>query len=745
MAGPALVQGDEDLNQNQNQNQIQIQIQLRAAPSRVRPWRAHVAAGVMSLLLAACGGGGGSSPQPSVTIQASATSTTASGANVTLTASLANSTSAATPTWSLSGPGSLSAASGTSTTYLPPDSEVDANDVGVTAVVTVSVAGVSQTQSIHVDAKAFAGHHWSLGSAPSASWDVVTYANGLFVAGGSDGVLATSADGTTWTRHDTTGGEEWNSIVYASASGWLAYDDQNGTLLASTDGVTWAPKALPAAATGDTFTSIGYGNGVIVLLGYSGGSVSSTDGATWTKSSVTGYSIAYGSGVFVVAQSSGQMAWSADGVNWTAATQPASLLYAKVAFNNGRFVATNGTQLLVSTDGKTWTAGGTAAYDLSNAVGFESVNGTLYAPGFVTYASTDDTTWTPVTMPLQFVTSVAGSSTKVVAVSAYGGIAAGVDVAHLAVVKADSEGAVGSGIYASGHYLWTSGAGLWSSTDGSAWSQTDFAPGSGLSFARGENDTSSGIAKAPDGTIVISGAFELANGLPTTNSTAFAWSTDGVSWTFAQPTGATGNDSGAGVIVHDGTRFLSVSSTFGYVHASADGRTWSTLGKITLPSGVGITGLAYGSGRYVLVGTKGYAATSTDAVTWTAATTVASPGATSSVLHMSGVVYAAGKFVAVGSDAVAATSTDGLTWASAATPAPAPANVDIPAGLNGITVDASGEIVAVGNYGLIETSHDGVHWTVRPTGRIEQLWGVAATSTGFMVGGQYGVVLLSTN
>ena len=735
MAGPALVQGDEDLNQ----------IQLRAASSRVRSWRAHVAAGVMSVLVAACGGGGGSAPSPAVTIQSSATSTTASGATVTLTASLANSTSAATPTWSLSGPGSLSATSGASTTYTPPDSEDDANDGGLTAVVTVSVAGLTQTQSIQVAAKAFPGHHWSVASLPSASWQAVAYANGLFVAGGSDGVLATSPDGATWTRRDTSSAEEWSSIAYSSAGGWLALDDLSNGLLASTDGVTWAPKALPAAAAGEIISRLIYDNGVFVMLGYSGGTVASADGTTWTKSSVTGIYIASGNGLFVVARTDGQLVWSTDGVTWTAASQPSGVTAQRIGFLNGRFVATNGTQVLTSADGKTFTAAGTSAYDLDDDFAFVAINGTLYSPGYDLHASTDDTTWTIVTAPLPYVTALAASPTAVVAVTAYGGIAAGADVAHLAVVKAGNEGTLGAGLYANGHYLWTSGAGLFSSTDGKAWTQTDFTPGAGLTFSRTENDSSTGIARAPDGTIVISGEIDLADGTPTTNSAAFAWSTDGVAWTFVKPTGATGDDRGAGPIVHDGTRFLSVARATGNVHASTDGRTWSTIGKLTLPSGVGIGGLAYGSGRYVVVGTKGYAATSTDGVAWTVATTVASPGATSSVLHMSGVVFAAGKFVAVGSDAVAATSTDGLAWASVATPAPAPANVDIPVGLTGITVDSNGEIVAVGNYGLIETSHDGVHWTVRPTSRIEQLWGVAATPTGFMVGGEFGVVLSSTN
>lgn len=721
------------------------QINVRAASTRARSWRAHVAAGVMSVLLAACGGGGDSTPLPAIEIHASNNATTASGPNVTLTASYSNTTSTPTPTWSLSGPGSLSATSGMTITYTPPDSEDDANDGGVTAVVTISGAGLSQTLDIHVDAKAFPGHHWSLVSEPTAGWLVVTYANGLFVAGGPDGELATSADGITWTRRDTGGGEEWVSIVYTPAGGWLALDDLNNTLLSSSDGVTWTPKAMPAAAAGDAISRLIYDNGTLVMLGYSGGTVASTDGTTWTKSGVTGNSIASGNGVFVAGGGSGQLQWSADGVHWTAASQPSSLSLDKIGFYNGHFVAVSGNQIATSPDGKTFTSAGTSPYYLDDGMSFVTIGGTLYAPGYDFYSTTDDINWSSVTVPLSYVTSLAASPTATVVVNSDGVIAAGADIAHLSVVKTGYVGPLGSGVYASGRYLWTSGYGLWSSADGKAWAQTDFAPGSGLKFTRNSDYGSSGIALAPDGTIVIAGELDNADGTATTNSAAFAWSTDGVSWNFVKPQGATGSDNGEGPIVHDGRRFLSVGGRSGNVHASTDGRNWTTIGKITFPNSVGVVGLAYGNGRYVAVGSQGYAATSTDGVTWTAAATVTSPGATSSVLHMSGVAYAAGKFIAVGSDAVVATSTDGLAWTSAATPAPAPANTDIPAGLTGITVDASGEIVAVGNYGLIETSHDGVHWTVRPTGRIEQLSGVAATPTGFMTGGDFDAVLFSTN
>ncbi len=721
-----------------------IQIVSRGASSRAASWRGATLAVVFSAVLAACGGGGGGSSPPPVSIQASATSTNASGQNITLTATVANSTS--TPTWQLSGPGSLSATSGTSVTYIPPDSENDANDGAATATVTASADGHSQQLQITLAAKAFPGHHWTLAGAPAGDWETVAYANGLFVTGGPDGVIATSPDGTTWTRRDTTGGEDWSSIVYTPA-GWLMLDTMYNGFLASTDGLAWTSKSLPAAAAGMQTSRLLYANGTYVLLGYSGGSLASTDGTHWTASTVTGTALTYGNGVFVAAGGTGGVNWSADGITWTAASVPSTL--DEVGFNNGLFMATDGSHVYTSADGKTWALAGAPSTYIDDDMSFTSIANTMYATGILgVFTSTDDLAWTSVTMPVEGVSQVATGGGKFVAVSYYGAIATGPDAAHLTAVVPPTGGTLGAGLYAHGRYLWTSGIGLRTSTDGTTWSQADFAPGGGLVFTRsliyrGTN----GMAAAPDGTVVVAGEFDQPDGTRTVNSSGFAWSTDGVTWNFAHPQGntATSNDVGTGPVIHDGTRFLSIGSTSGYIHTSPDGQTWTNVARITLPTGGSIVGLAYANGVYVAVGGGGYTATSTDGLHWTAGNPVSSPGASSHVLNMNAVAYSGGTFVAVGSDAVAATSTDGVNWTAVATAAP-PANPDdLPVYLNGLAVDASGEFVAVGNNALVETTRDGVHWTLRQTGRHEQFVGVATTPTGFMIGADNDTVLFSSN
>jgi len=721
-----------------------IQSNVRRLRSRAGAVRACIAACVLSTLLAACGGGGGGSPGPTVAVQASATSTYASGASITLSATVQNSTATGTPTWSLSGPGSLSATSGATVTYVPPDSEADANDGAATATITASVAGISGQTQIMLTAKAFPGHHWTVASAPIGGWEALAYANGLFVAGGSNGVISTSPDGITWTRRDSGAGEEWSSIIY-TPTGWWLLDTTHGTLRGSADGVTWASKPMPAAANGLQISRLAYANGIYVMLGYSGGTLASTNGTTWTTSSVTGNAITYGNGVFVISGSDGVF-WSADGVAWTKTTVPST--QDELGFSNGKFLAVGSTEVYTSTDGKTWASVGAPSTYLDDDTTFVSIDNTLYGVGVLgLYTSTDDVNWTTVSTPLDGMIGLAQGGGKVVGVSSYGGIATGPDVAHLSTVVESTKGMLGSGLYAHGRYLWTTPTGIRSSSDGTTWSSTDFAPGNGMAFTRSIIDsTCNGMALGPDGTIVVSGRLNPVTGPGSPNASAFAWSSDGIAWNFSQPQGTTPtSDFDPGPVIHDGTQFLSIGARTGYIHTSPDGHTWTNAGRFMLPSGTSVASLAHANGKYVLVGGGGLTATSPDGLTWTVGAKVASPGVTASLLDATCMVWTGTQFVAAGLDAVAATSPDGVTWTAHATSAPASTSEGGSEQINGMAVDASGEIVAVGNDGLIETSRDGVHWTLRHTPGQEQFTGVALIPTGFMAGAGSEAVLFSSN
>ena len=69
-----------------------------------------------------------------------------------------------------------------------------------------------------------------------------------------------------------------------------------------------------------------------------------------------------------------------------------------------------------------------------------------------------------------------------------------------------------------------------------------------------------------------------------------------------------------------------------------------------------LSDIAYGNGKYVVVGSYGDIITSPDAVTWTPRSSPTNNG-------LSSVIYANGKFVAVGAFCIL-NSSDGITWTS---------------------------------------------------------------------------------
>ena len=311
-----------------------------------RSWlKLYAAVAAMPLALVACGGGGGGSPTAPLTpppaptpapaaalvVTPSATTTTPGGASITLNAVVTNST--ATPTWTLSGPGSLSAASGTSITYIPPASgSISAN---TTAIVSAALTGATtQTVSITVTVPAVAGLNWTNVSATSVgNLQGVDYADGHYVAVSDQGSALASTDAATWTpitlfsSNVTT--DHLNARAIAHLGGvYVAvgsvsptpYTTSSAAAATSTDGVTWT-----MASTTAVLTPL---HGVIagtrfVGLGESGHLYSSSNGQTWAAlTTINGIQTlnagVYGGGRYVAVGDAGYIAASADSVAWLA-------------------------------------------------------------------------------------------------------------------------------------------------------------------------------------------------------------------------------------------------------------------------------------------------------------------------------------------------------------------------------------------------------------------------------------------
>ena len=207
----------------------------------------------------------------------------------------------------------------------------------------------------------------------TSSISAIAYGNGMYVAVGTVGKMATSTDGITWTAVTTTlfdniiGGTTVKSVIYAIAygNGKFVAGGQFGKMAVSIDGTTWT------AVTDSTFTiySIVYDNGKFVAGGNNGKMATSTDGTTWTAvaDSTFGTStinaIAYANGKFVAGGTDGKMATSTNGETWTAVadstfgTESYSDTINAIAYGNGKYVAvgTDG-KMAISTDGITWKA-----------------------------------------------------------------------------------------------------------------------------------------------------------------------------------------------------------------------------------------------------------------------------------------------------------------------------------------------------------------------------------------------------
>ena len=189
----------------------------------------------------------------------------------------------------------------------------------------------------------------------------------------------------------------------------------------------------------------------------------------------------------------------------------------------------------------------------------------------------------------------------------------------------------------------------------------------------------------------------------------FAVSSDGLNWT---PTATNPSIWWTGVTYGNGT-FVAVG-TNGFA-TSSDGTNWSFT---TPPNNTEWNGVAYGNGIFVTVAFDGIShsvATSTDGVAWTVQTAAAANQWVS-------ITYGSGLFVAVaqsGSGNRVMTSPDGVTWTSRTSAA----------NLNWASVTyGNGLFVAVAQDGVtnsVMTSPDGITWTLRTAAASAQWYSVA--------------------
>ncbi|MEO8235611.1 MAG: hypothetical protein ABI549_09380, partial [Flavobacterium sp.] len=79
-------------------------------------------------------------------------------------------------------------------------------------------------------------------SAPGSQWRSVIYANGKFVAVGSN-IVMTSPDGITWTTRTAAANNNWNSVTYGNSLFVAVSNSGTGNrVMTSPDGITWTSR-----------------------------------------------------------------------------------------------------------------------------------------------------------------------------------------------------------------------------------------------------------------------------------------------------------------------------------------------------------------------------------------------------------------------------------------------------------------------------------------------------------------------
>ena len=256
-----------------------------------------------------------------------------------------------------------------------------------------------------------AGEVWTQRTLPvSASWQSVTYGNGLFVAvASSTSNYVTSTDGINWTSRigPPNGG---NVLCYGNGL-FVALTSYYATVYTSPDGITWTLRTPPVTGV---WSGIAYGNGMFIAVGSpttsntSGLVMKSSNGITWTQCSSVPInapwtSVCYGNGLFVItcggAGSSGCIA-TADGTTFTLSNGYANSGITKVAYGNGIFVGFNNNgQRSISLDGNAWTY---ISNTLTTPIGIYFGNGlfVVFGSQYLFHTSPDGITWTQRTLSM---------------------------------------------------------------------------------------------------------------------------------------------------------------------------------------------------------------------------------------------------------------------------------------------------------------------------------------------------------
>jgi RHS repeat-associated protein len=538
----------------------------------------------------------------------------------------------------------------------------------------------------------------------------MVFANGEFVAVGSNGLIMCSVDGVEWAEVSSTA--YFNDVTgIANAGGLSVAVGKKGSLWVKKDGeskwrnrnigyyyfddfrdvVTNGSRFVIARAGQGVFTSengevwdwvsrdsgngtmhvyrLAYGDGVFLATKSGNEIVRSTDGVTWEPGLLpdnlnSSRKVDYVNGAFYVPGISGKLYRSVDGLSWTEHVVPSSTAWwAATAFGNGLYVAIQGQSLLTSPDGVTWTVEIATLPFYPRDVIFSGGQFIMVGAYGGVMTSGDGRSWLEQsTSTSNELSVVAEGGGEILAGGVTGSIVSSPQGTFWKLERGFYSGRIKRMVYAAGQFV-AVGSTLMVSEDGISWEPLsggnlfleDIAWGNGVYVATGINNRLLWSANGRSWeSVTTPETFEyVAFGkgyFLALSATKIYQSTDGRSWTQVASVGGRS-------ITFAGDKFFLMGN--GSVRSSEDGVAWSLYSY----GGSNVTtNVVYGNGMY-LAGTNGFKMlTSADGVSWTEMNTAPQFGTTN--LHFF----------------------DGLFWASA------------------------------GGSGLLYSSPDGVSWTKRLTG-----------------------------
>ena len=97
------------------------------------------------------------------------------------------------------------------------------------------------------------GITWSLLKIGTVTWIATAFGNGIFVAVGSNGWIANSLDGKTWSNQEQVGTASWYKVIY-NKDRFIAINSRYYTT--SVDGITWTTPTEIKDAAGNNLTGI---------------------------------------------------------------------------------------------------------------------------------------------------------------------------------------------------------------------------------------------------------------------------------------------------------------------------------------------------------------------------------------------------------------------------------------------------------------------------------------------------------